>query len=487
MPSRARVLAAREDVAVFADLVERPLTAVQAGALGFGHRTTVIRAGRQSGKSRTLAVGALWWAMRKSEQRVLIISAGESGALRLLAEVRSIAAASELLRGAVVDESASLLRLANGSEVRSVPASERQIRGWTVDLLLIDEAAQVADSLIYGAALPSVVARPEARVVLASSPLSTTGAFFTYAQQAVAGDPHVVEHRWRLEDAPWLTAEALAALRAGMPPELARAEIDGEWIDLSAGFSLVPNEWIVAAVGRDLPGTLSGLVAVDVARFGGDRTVAYSNLGGRVRRRFEASGMDTQATADRLRLELQEMHLAVRGVDVLAVIDDAGVGGGVTDRARALGLPVLAFLGAERAERPERFANRRAEVAWCMREAFEAGEVDLDPEDRTLIGQVRGLRYGHDERGRVLLESKADMRARGLKSPDHADAVCMAFARRQWRPEHSDYVEEPWPQVYVAGYGLVPAPSRLLPSGGARRPPADPLSLDPTNLLEVPL
>ena len=122
---------ARADLAVFADIVGRPLTPWQADALSLESRTTTIVAPRQSGKSRSLAVLALHRAFRAPGQRVLIVSAGEEAAKRLLAEVRSIAVGSPLLRGSVVDELASLVTLTNGSEIRSVPASERQIRGWS--------------------------------------------------------------------------------------------------------------------------------------------------------------------------------------------------------------------------------------------------------------------------------------------------------------------------------------------------------------------
>ena len=65
---------------------------------------------RQSGKSRSLAVAALWWAFRRGDQRVLVISAGEDASRRLLAEAAATAVRSPLLAGSVVDENAKRLK-----------------------------------------------------------------------------------------------------------------------------------------------------------------------------------------------------------------------------------------------------------------------------------------------------------------------------------------------------------------------------------------
>jgi len=101
----------------------------------------------------------------------------------------------------VVDEQAQLVTLDNGSEIRSVPASERAVRGWSVDLLLADEAALIPDDLLLGAALPTTAARPDARVVLASSANLASGSYFDFAMKGEQGDEHIRTFRWGLKDA----------------------------------------------------------------------------------------------------------------------------------------------------------------------------------------------------------------------------------------------------------------------------------------------
>jgi hypothetical protein len=57
-----------------------------------------------------------------------------------------------------------------------VPASERAVRRWSVDLLLVDECARVDDELLLGAAFPTTAARPDPRIVLAGSLVAAEGA-----------------------------------------------------------------------------------------------------------------------------------------------------------------------------------------------------------------------------------------------------------------------------------------------------------------------
>jgi hypothetical protein len=447
-PTRDQITAARDNYGLFAELVGSPREPWQVSSLQLRKRMTMLQAPRQTGKSDSLAVLALWWAFRKRGQMVLIISAGDDSAKELVAKISAIAAASPLLSGSVVDDLSARITLSNGSVIRSVPASARQIRGPSVDLLIIDEAALVSmideGRLITGAALPTTMARPDARVVLASNPLGKSGYFYEQVSAAHRGAETIEAFRWHLEDAWWVTPEVEAALREQIPDVLLqRAELDGEFVDLDGGHRLVPQEWIDAAVRRTLRQPAAGVVSVDVARFGGDRTVVYANRGGALRLLIEARGWATTQTASEV-TGVMRSELDAPPAPYVIVVDDSGVGGGVTDQLRLTAgevgegvgatSAVAAFNGAHRPVDRPHFANRRAETFWLMRKAFEDGSVDVAAEDRSLLGQLADLVYEYDAKGRIRMESKDEMRARGVKSPDHADAVAMSFATEAWRP-----------------------------------------------------
>jgi Terminase large subunit, T4likevirus-type, N-terminal len=235
----------RDDLEVFSSLIGRPLRPYQVEALECEVRTTVVAAPRQTGKSYSLANLSLHRAYRKPRQRVLIVSAGEEASKRLLAEINT-AATHPILKGSVLADNASLLMLSNGSEIRSVPASERQIRGWSVDLLIVDEAAYVSEDVLLGAALPTTAARPDARIVLVSTPWAMEGAFYRFF---LAGRDRIADSRsfqWRLKDAPWITDEVVEAMRATLPPLRFRAEFEGEFV--GASDALFPPGELLAAV-----------------------------------------------------------------------------------------------------------------------------------------------------------------------------------------------------------------------------------------------
>jgi hypothetical protein len=226
--NRQDVRRARDDLGAFAALVGRPLTSWQLEALKLATWLSVIVAPRQSGKSRALSVLACHHAYRHPRSLVLIVSAGEVAARRLLAEVRSLAA-HPLLRGSVVDESTYSVTLSNGATIRCTPSSERQIRGWAVDLLLVDEAAVISDELL-AAALPTTAARPDARVVMASSPWSDAGPFYAAAQRGFTGDPTTRAFRWKLTDCAWISAATIEAARATLSPLRFAAEYEGAFV-----------------------------------------------------------------------------------------------------------------------------------------------------------------------------------------------------------------------------------------------------------------
>lgn len=219
-----RLRRARSEVAVFAEEAGRPLAAFQAGALALEARTTCVVGPRQSGKSRGAAVVSAWWAFTRPGSLVLIVSASEEGALRLLGAVRDLATGSPLLSASVVDDQARLVRLSNGSRVVCVAASERAVRGWSTDLLVLDECQSLPES-VFDAALPTTAARPEARVLM----LGTGGVPFGRWYDAVnagldSGSPQVRAFSWRLRDAKWISRGHLEQARLMLPPQVFEAE-----------------------------------------------------------------------------------------------------------------------------------------------------------------------------------------------------------------------------------------------------------------------
>ena len=122
-------------------------------------------------------------------------------------------------------------------------------------------------------------------------------------------------------------------------------------------------------------------------------------------------------------IHAQQTHIA----DAINV-DGVGVGGGVVDQLREQGYPVQDMQAGSGARDTGKFANARAEWYWGLRERFEQGDIDIDPADDELATQLGQIRFEYTSRGQIKIESKDDMQARGVSSPDRADALALAYA-----------------------------------------------------------
>ena len=135
----------------------------------------MILAARQSGKSMTCSIYALWHTLNHPGALVLVLSPSlrQSGLLfktimGYYQELRPIA--SEI-------ESALTLQLANKSKIVSLPGNEKTIRGYSgVSLLIIDEASQVLDSTYFS--VRPMMAVSEGKVFAIGTPHGKRGWFY---------------------------------------------------------------------------------------------------------------------------------------------------------------------------------------------------------------------------------------------------------------------------------------------------------------------
>ena len=162
------------------------------------------------------------------------------------------------------------------------------------------------------------------------------------------------------------------------------------------------------------------VIAVDVARFGSDKSVILRRRGMAVEDIQAYRGLDTMKLAGHVANAIQLHKPAV------VMIDEVGIGAGVVDRLREQGYHVQGVNVGMAAQDSEHYANLRAEAFWDLHNLFLRGDVTIPP-DGELVGQLAGLRYTFNSLGRVVMESKEEVRRRGGASPDKADAMMLAF------------------------------------------------------------
>jgi hypothetical protein len=244
--------------------------------------------------------------------------------------------------------------------------------------------------------------------------------------------------------------------RWGVTSPIYTSKVLGEFPDISDD-TLIMLKWIEAAQARTIKRNGRPVLAWDIARFGEDETVGMRREGGWMRVCRAHSKADTMTTTG----HIAKAHRDINGERGLKdwpthVVDVVGVGAGVYDRLVELGVPVTPYNGGEAPFDKERFINARAEDYWNLREMFEAGEVDIDELDDVLAAQLGSIKWTVDSRGRIKIESKDDMRKRGLPSPDRGCRSDGDVSTRNWWSEGRRRVS-PRPQHHrrLDGEGLV--------------------------------
>jgi hypothetical protein len=307
-------------------------------------------------------------------------------------------------------------------------------------LIVIDEACGVAKSIFD--AVDSLATNTNARVLAIGNPDDPSSHF---AQICKPGSGwHVI--KVSAFDTPAYTGKEVPdellpllvspewveerKIRWGVTSPIYQSKVLGEFPDISDD-SLILPKWIEAAQKRSIQRNKRPIIAADIARFGEDETVIMRREGGWIRTYRAHHKADTMTTTGHIAKAMKDIDAETDKNDwVRAIVDVPGVGGGVVDRLAELELPVVPYNGGEAPIDNERFVNARAEDYWTLRERFEQGEIDIDPDDDKLAAQLGSIKWGIDSRGRIKIESKDDMRKRGLPSPGRADAMAIAFAGR---------------------------------------------------------
>lgn len=234
----------RQDVTVFADAVlRRPLWAHQIEAAKADRFITAIAAARRTGKTTLAETLAMWTAFRERNVRVLILSATQDAARRLTESIGATLASRSITRGAVVDDYVTRIRLTNGSEIISLPASQRQVRGYGVGvrLVILDEAGFMPSELWTAAHYTALDERPRSRVLMLGTPWGGTDHFFRQAFEAGQdGHQDHASFHWTYEVNPNLDRAYLERQRERVSPAEYAAEVLGEWSD--AVGSLFPRD-----------------------------------------------------------------------------------------------------------------------------------------------------------------------------------------------------------------------------------------------------
>lgn len=184
----------------------------------------------------------------------------------------------------------------------------------------------------------------------------------------------------------------------------------------------INSKYVTKARKSDVEPNGALVIGVDVAISDRDRTAIIRRKGRHTYNLERISNYNTMEIVGRLkRIITQEKPRKM-------YIDCIGVGAGVVDRLQEMGYDCVEGVNVSRtANDKERFRNLRAELWSDMRDWFY-GELPVQiPDDDQLHGELCSLGFKENSSGQLQIESKDELRARGLPSPDGADALSLTF------------------------------------------------------------
>jgi hypothetical protein len=161
------------------------------------------------------------------------------------------------------------------------------------------------------------------------------------------------------------------------------------------------------------------VVGVDPARSGADSTVIAVRRGREVLALRRYKGDDTMTVVGHVINTIEEYR------PTLTVVDEGGLGAGVLDRLKEQRYKVRGVNFGWKSSRPAMYGNKRAEIWGALKDWLSTASL---PRDKRLQDDLTGPRVKPNSAGAIFLESKKEMKARGLASPDAADALAVTFA-----------------------------------------------------------
>lgn len=320
-------------------------------------------------------------------------------------------------------------------------------------LFIIDEASGVADPIME--AILGTLSGGNNKLLMCGNPTRTAGTFHDSFHKS----------RWMYkcrtvssEDSSRTSKDNIKALieRFGYDSNVVRVRVRGMFpkqeddVFIALHLLEVAAKLEVAEVSEDEDNTPDRIdIGVDVARFGNDDTVIAQKIDNQIPDLLVKHGQNTMRTVGdvvhmyRILLEAYPNYNDY----VYVKIDDTGVGGGVSDRLRELqedpkehleNMVIVPVNFAKKAPKSKSARHYDDIVTWMwanVRELLEAGETKL-PDDSILIGEFSTRKYHFLSNGKQRLESKEELKKRGLTSPDRADAValaCMPVRKKEGR------------------------------------------------------
>lgn len=290
-----------------------------------------LRAGRQVGKSTIISIKAAEYAINNPKTITLIVASVERQAYLLFDKTLNYLYENyqKLIKKGSARPTKHQITLTNGSKIYSLPTglSGYGIRGYTINLLIADEAAFIPEAV--WTAITPMLAITKGKIILLSTPFGKDPTKYFYR---CFSDPNFTAFHVSSEDCPRKDVEYLEREKARLSKVQYAQEYLGEFVEELQQFfptDLIQKCMILPLVLHPLSPVGEFYLGVDVARMGGDETVltTLECLNNKFYQKHLETSESSKITETILRIKNADSKFNYRKI----YIDDGGLGVGVFD------------------------------------------------------------------------------------------------------------------------------------------------------------
>ncbi len=379
-----------------------------------------LRSGRQCGKSTIISIKAGEYAITNPKKVIMVISATERQAGLLFEKILSyITIKAKILIKTPYSRNVTKTKIAlkNGTTIYCLPTgnSGYGIRGFTINLLIADEAAFIPEE-VWSAVTP-MLATTKGSIILLSTPYGRTGYFARCFE-----DPKYTKFHVSSLDCPRIDKEFLDHEKQTMTKMQWQQEYLGEFVDnLMQLFSdkLIKSCQTLSR-SKGTIGSINCFLGVDIARMGGDETTfqILNRDDNKKLKQVESIAETDKTTTDTFRdiLQLESKYKFKK-----IYIDDGGLGVGVFDNLLEDPATKRKVIGINNARRSITYDPEKPKQKKLMKEDLYNNLLNLMEQDRIkllddpeIFQSLKSVQFEFNDSGQMRIFGRYTHIAEGL-------------------------------------------------------------------------
>jgi hypothetical protein len=306
-------------------------------------------------------------------------------------------------------------------------------------LIIVDEASGVPDPTYIP--LEGAMTQVDNKVILIGNMTRGNGYFYDTHFHTDLKRDWLCFH-WNAENSTRVQKSQIEffARKYGVNSNVYRIRIEGN-PPLQDDTVYIPLHWAEQCIGQEFEVAENEplYLGVDVARYGDDSSVILPRQGLRIDPWETFNGLNTITLGGFINMTYQDLNADGLAIDVI------GVGAGVADWLEKHNLKNLYQVNVSTESSDITEFDRLRDELWgrtrerCMLGMYSFPDIkkpgELISMGQELANELSNVRYDFNARGGIKIESKKDMKARGVASPNIADALCLTeyFANKSTR------------------------------------------------------